>query len=245
LSLAWPVHHLGAIDSTNSEAKRRVAAGAFSDGWLVAETQSAGRGRLQRTWISPPGNLFATALFREPGAMPVAARLPFAAALAVSDVALMFASQADVRLKWPNDVRVSGAKLSGILIETGGSGAQTWVATGIGINVLHAPDGAGQSATSIAALRGDTVVTADMVLESLRNAFANRLSTARGGFAKLRDQWLQRAEGLGTQIRVTAAGVPIEGTFEDLDEHGALVLRLPDGSRQIIRAGDVSLVGRV
>lgn len=244
MSLDWPVHHLGAIDSTNTEAKRRASAGAFADGWLVAETQTAGRGRLQRHWVSPVGNLFATALFHEPGGMVVASRLPFAAALAVSDVALLFAPDADIRLKWPNDVRINKAKLSGILIETGGSGADTWVAAGIGINVTHAPDGAEQSATSIATLRGDTAVTADMALEALRTAFSQRLREARAGFSGLRKAWLERAEGLGATVRVTASGEPVEGVFEDLDEFGALILRLPDGVRQIIRAGDVNLVGR-
>jgi BirA family biotin operon repressor/biotin-[acetyl-CoA-carboxylase] ligase len=243
LSLDWPVHHLGAIDSTNSEAKRRAAAG-FCDGWLVAETQSAGRGRLQRHWVSPVGNLFATALFHEPGAMVVASRLPFAAALAVGDVARSFAPSAEIRLKWPNDVRINKAKLSGILIETGGSGADTWVAAGIGINVTHAPDGAAQSATSIATLRGDAVVTADMVLEALRSAFSQRLIEARAGFSGLRKAWLAQAEGLGTIVRVTTSGEPVEGIFEDIDAFGALILRLPDGTRQTIRAGDVNLVGR-
>jgi len=245
LSLAWPVYQLGATDSTNSEAKRRVATGAFVDCWLVAESQSSGRGRLQKSWVSPAGNLFATALFREPGGLVVASRMPFASALAVSDVALLFAPEADVRLKWPNDVRIDGAKLSGILIETGGSGAETWVAAGIGINVMHAPDAAGQRAASISTLRGDLAVTTDMVLEALRKAFAQRLIQSHEGFDGLRRNWLERAEGLGGTVRVTASGTPVEGVFEDMDMSGALVLRLPDGARQTIRAGDVDLIGRV
>jgi len=245
LKFDWPVHHLGTIDSTNSEAKRRAAAGGFADCWLVAETQTAGRGRLQRSWLSPRGNLFTTALYREPGGMLVAARTPFAAALAVSDMALQFAPDADIQVKWPNDVRIDRAKLSGILIETGGSGADTWVAAGMGINVTHAPEGAGQSATSIATLRGDTVVKADMVLEALQEAFTARITEARAGFSMLRKSWLERAEGLGGTVRVTASGQPVEGIFEDMDETGALMLRLPDGTLQTIRAGDVDLIGRV
>lgn len=241
----WPVHHLGTIDSTNSEAKRRAAAGGFADCWLVAETQTAGRGRLQRSWLSPRGNLFTTALYREPGGMVVAARTPFAAALAVSDMALQFAPDADIQVKWPNDVRIHRAKLSGILIETGGSGADTWVAAGMGINVTHAPEGAGQSATSIATLRGDTVVKADLVLEALQEAFTARITEARADFSMLRKSWLERAEGLGCTVRVTASGQPVEGIFEDMDETGALMLRLPDGTLQTIRAGDVDLIGRI
>jgi BirA family biotin operon repressor/biotin-[acetyl-CoA-carboxylase] ligase len=142
-------------------------------------------------------------------------------------------------------VRIDTGKLSGILIETGGSGRETWVAAGIGINVMHAPEGAGQRATSISTLRGDAVVTADMVLEALRKAFAERLIQARAAFDGLRRDWLARAEGLGETIRVTASGAPVEGVFEDMDAFGALILRLPDGSRQTIRAGDVDLIGRV
>lgn len=244
MSLAWPVYQLGATDSTNTQAKQRVAAGGFVDCWLVADSQSAGRGRLQKRWISPVGNLFSTALFREPGGLAVASRMPFASALAVTDVALRFAPQADVRVKWPNDVRIGGAKLSGILIETGGSGAQTWVAAGIGINVTHAPDGTGQSAASLSTLRGDSGVTTGMVLDALREAFALRLVQAREGFGILRKDWLDRAEGLGGMVRVTVSGAPVEGLFEDMDVSGALILRLPDGSRQTIRAGDVDLIGR-
>ncbi|MEH6409838.1 MAG: hypothetical protein V7741_04890, partial [Hyphomonas sp.] len=144
-----------------------------------------------------------------------------------------------------NDVRIDGAKLSGILIETGGSGAETWVAAGIGINVMHAPDAAGQRAASISTLRGDLAVTTDMVLEALRKAFAQRLIQAREGFDGLRRDWLERAEGLGGTVRVTASGTPVEGVFEDMDMSGALILRLPDGARQTIRAGDVDLIGRV
>jgi BirA family transcriptional regulator, biotin operon repressor / biotin---[acetyl-CoA-carboxylase] ligase len=115
----------------------------------------------------------------------------------------------------------------------------------MGINVTHAPDGAGQSATSIAALRGDTAVDAGMVLDALRDAFSARLVQARAGFAALRESWLERAEGLGGLIRVTASGEPVDGIFEDMDETGGLILRLPDGTRQTIRAGDVDLIGRV
>jgi len=243
LSLTWPVYHLGVIDSTNSEARRRAKAGDFDDCWLVAEAQTAGRGRLQRPWISPSGNLFSTALFHEPGGIPVASRIPFAGALAVSDVAAQLAPDAPVRLKWPNDARVNGAKISGILIETGGQGAGFWVAAGIGINVASAPEGAGQMATSLHSLRGDAVLTPEDVLTTLRGAFGRRREQARQGFETLRQDWLKVAEGLGQTISVSRNGDPLIGVLEDMAEDGSLVLRLPDGRQEIVRAGDVSLIG--
>lgn len=243
MSLTWPVHHLGVIDSTNTEARRRAKTGHFEDCWLVAEAQTAGRGRLQRPWISPTGNLFSTALFHEPAGIVVAARIPFAAALAVSDLAAHLAPGAPVRLKWPNDARVNGAKISGILVETGGQDDAFWVAAGIGINVAAAPDGAGQSATSLHALRGDTVLTPADVLTALREAFGRRLEQARQGFEGLREDWLKVAEGLGQTVSVSRNGDPLVGVLEDMAEDGSLVLRLPDGRQELVRAGDVSLIG--
>ncbi|MBR9805622.1 MAG: biotin--[acetyl-CoA-carboxylase] ligase [Alphaproteobacteria bacterium] len=244
MSFDWPVYHLGVIDSTNTEAQRRARAGQIENCWLVAEAQTAGRGRLQRPWLSSSGNLFSTAFFREPGGISIAARLPFATALAVSDTAAIVVPSAPVRLKWPNDARVDQAKLSGILIETGGQGQDFWVAAGIGINVAESPEGTGQAATCIHALRGDTLVSAEDVLSVLRKTFAHRLQQARHSFAPIREDWLKVAEGLGQTVRVNVSDSSIEGIFEDMAEDGALILRLPNGERQMIRAGDVSLIGR-
>ncbi|MCA8901441.1 MAG: biotin--[acetyl-CoA-carboxylase] ligase [Hyphomonas sp.] len=243
MSQPWPVHRFDTIDSTNTEAKRRAKAGSFADGWIVADEQTAGRGRLERGWASPKGNLFCTALFHEPGGFAVAARIPFAAALAVSDVAQHFAPGAEARLKWPNDVRVRGQKLSGILIETGNDGAGLWVAAGMGINVAEAPPAAGQAATCLATLAPGTHFTAGEVFADLSECFARRLEQARQGFETVRRDWLARAEGLGQTVRVVPGGEAIEGVFEDMAADGALILRLPDGSHQTIRAGDVQLVG--
>lgn len=243
MSLEWPVFQLGTIDSTNSEAKRRAELDSFSDCWLVAEAQTAGRGRLDREWASPVGNLYCTALFQEPGGIAVATRLPFALALAVSDVFLKFAPDRPVRLKWPNDVRYEGRKLSGILIETGETNGSFWVAAGIGINVAHVPDRLSQPAACLAELRGDTAVGAPIVLETLRQAFAERLLQARDSFDAVRRDWLERAEGLGHTVSVKVGNTVVEGVFSDLSADGAIILRMSDGSLQMVRAGDVNLIG--
>ncbi|WP_034791478.1 biotin--[acetyl-CoA-carboxylase] ligase [Hyphomonas beringensis] len=244
MRLDWPVYHLGVIDSTNTEAQRRAKAGHIENCWLVAESQTAGRGRLQRPWLSSSGNLFSSAFFREPGGISIAARLPFATALAVSDMAAIIAPGAPVKLKWPNDARVNQAKLSGILIETGGQGQDFWVVAGIGINIAECPEGTSQATTCIHDLRGDTLISAEDALSVLRETFARRLEQARQSFEPLREDWLKVAEGLGETVRVTVSDSPVEGVFEDMAPDGALILRLPNGERQMIRAGDVSLIGR-
>jgi BirA family biotin operon repressor/biotin-[acetyl-CoA-carboxylase] ligase len=244
LSQSWPVIWHDTLDSTNEEARRQAADGQFSDGWIAARLQTAGRGRLGRGWASPSGNLFATALFHEPGGLDVATRIPFAAALSVHDGLSAFAPEAPIVLKWPNDVRAAGAKLCGILVESGQADGAVWVATGIGINVARVPEGAGQTATCLADLRGEASVTADMVLESMREAFARRLDQARTDFATTRADWLARAEGVGGPVRVLVGDTPVEGVFETLAEDGGLVITMADGGQRVIRAGDVELIRR-
>ena len=245
LKLASPVFRFEDLDSTNSEAKRRAQTGDISSCWIVSERQSSGRGRLQRAWTSPRGNLYATALFEEPGGFQVATRLPFALALSVRETCARFTPDAHFRLKWPNDVRVEGQKISGILIETGTLEGRLWIAAGIGINIASSPNNTDKPATSLSALGAGPGATVQSVFDALANAFVSRLNQARDGFGSVRTDWLQHAEGLGRTVSVKLGGEPVQGVLEDMDDTGGLVLRLPDGSVKTIRAGDVSLIGRV
>lgn len=239
----WPVVWHDEIDSTNDEAKRLASSGTFNDHWIAARWQTKGRGRLNRSWASVHGNLYTTALYSEPGGLAVATRIPFAAALAVCDVCRQFAGSDDILLKWPNDVRWKGRKLSGILIEAGLQTHGAWVAAGIGINVARTPDDAGQAAVSLADIKGADIFKAEDVLEALRTAFQHRLNTARQDFPALLSDWRGVAEGLGKQVEVKTPEGIVSGILEDLAEDGAIILRLPDGASRLIRAGDVSLIG--
>ncbi len=247
MSMDWPVHWLPETDSTNLEAKRRAEHSGFANQWIAAHIQTAGRGRLGRDWISPQGNLYATALLHWQRPVTDMTRLPFATALAVIDTIDRLAPDAKpaALLKWPNDVRCAGAKISGILVETGDVSGTKWSAIGIGINTKFVPSGLDQAATCLADLRGDDFVTPDLVFETLRIAFASRLEETLSDFSLTREAWLARAEGLGQTIRVISNGVAIEGVFTDMAADGALLLHLPDGSEQLIRAGDVELIREV
>lgn len=240
-----PVYWYDEIDSTSEEAKRRARAGETGPIWIAARQQSAGRGRLGRPWISPVGNLFTTALFVEPGGVKTAARIPFAAALAISDVCRAVLPETDFRLKWPNDVRVDGAKLCGVLIESGDTRGATWIAVGIGLNVQYTPEDTGQAATSLVDLGASPALQPEHVLSDLVSAFAMRVGQARTDFAATLGDWLQIAEGLGHTVEAGPADARISGVFEGLADDGGLKLRLPDGALRIIRAGDVELVRRV
>lgn len=245
MSLTWPVYWLDEIDSTNEEAKRRAKADGFSAQWIGAHKQVSGRGRLGRVWVSPKGNLYTTALFQWTHELRDMTRIPFAAALAVAETVEGLAPGSCPLLKWPNDVRCAGAKVSGILVEAGETNGARWMAVGIGINVGFAPEGLDQAATSLADLRGDAVITPQMTLDALRAAFALRLAEAETGFADIRKAWLKRAEGLGQPVRVKVGGTVEEGIFADMAADGALLLHLRDGTQKTIRAGDVELVREV
>ena len=208
-------------------------------------TQSAGRGRLGRVWQSPPGNLYASTLVRLRPTDPPAASLAFVAAVALEEVVRAYASgglkgDADpILLKWPNDLLIGGAKLSGILLE----GAGEAVIIGVGLNLAHHPEGLERPVTSLAA-QGLEAPDPALVLEDLAAAFQRWLERWRNeGLAPIRAAWLARAHARGTALTANLPdGESIDGLFDGLDPDGALILRLADGGRRVIHAGDVFLI---
>jgi len=229
------------IDSTNEEAKRLAAAGEAGPIWISAARQTAGRGRRGRVWESPSGNLAATLMLRPGKSATECAQLSFVAAIAAAAMLADFAHDAELRVKWPNDVLAGGAKIAGILLESASAGgeAPTWLAIGIGVNLAMHPEGTEFLATSLKAL-GATVPTADDALLHLAAHFARWYEVwAAKGFAAIRDAWLARAAGLGTRIRARLAQEETSGVFEGLDDSGALILRESAGVVRHISAGEV------
>jgi BirA family transcriptional regulator, biotin operon repressor / biotin---[acetyl-CoA-carboxylase] ligase len=244
LTAEAPVVHLDTVDSTNAEALRRARAGTLAPLWVAAATQTAGRGRRGRAWVSPPGNLYASLLLVDPAPAPVAPQLAFVAGLAVHDACAALApSLADaLRLKWPNDLLCRGAKIAGILIEgEGGPGVAGEVVAviGIGVNCRHHPDAVERPATDFAA-QGAPIV-APALLDALRGTMAAWLAEwDRGaGFAAIRSAWLARAAGLGQAMRARLPDREMSGVFEAIDEGGRLILRLADGWCEVVTAGEV------
>jgi BirA family biotin operon repressor/biotin-[acetyl-CoA-carboxylase] ligase len=237
------------LDSTNAQALRHVRErhNEASPLWITAREQTAGRGRRGNIWNSPPGNLYATLLLKDPASPSHAPELSFVAALAVYDAILDRAPnlRRSLALKWPNDVLCGGAKLAGILIESLkletrlGLDTGLALAVGIGVNCRHHPSETSYPATDLAAL--GVQVSAGDLFSALSLAMMRRLDRWRGGegFAAIRADWLDRASGLGEEIQARLPGRTLVGRFEALDENGCLLLRLADGSIETIVAGDV------
>ncbi|HLZ65182.1 MAG TPA: biotin--[acetyl-CoA-carboxylase] ligase [Aliidongia sp.] len=228
------------VGSTSDEAKALAADGAPHGTLVWAKEQTAGRGRLDRRWQSPPGNLYTSCILR-PGVAPArAAELGFVAALAVAETARALLPPAvPVELKWPNDVLVDGGKVAGILLEaqSGPNGMVDWVVLGMGVNVVAAPTDTPYRAVALQPL--GAVADLGMVLELLYGALAERLDDWRDhGFAGIRTRWLKLARGLGQAIEVRQGDGIVGGRFVDLDHDGALVLETA-GGRRGITTGDV------
>lgn len=234
------------IGSTNAEALERARKGEQGPLWLVTDQQTAGRGRRERAWISPKGNLAATILETVDVTPTIAATLGFAAGLAlesalrtVSIESRTRGAEADFFLKWPNDVLAGREKLAGILLEAETVGSTLAVAVGMGVNVVAAPEGTPYPATSLAKLGIDT--TAGDLFAALSDAWAGFVGLWDNGlgFPKLRDLWLERAAGLGEVVSIQTGGVPVEGIFETIDDAGCMILTKRDGERVAVAAGDV------
>jgi BirA family biotin operon repressor/biotin-[acetyl-CoA-carboxylase] ligase len=241
MPLTFDIRHYDQLASTNDEAKRLAEEGGREGLVVRAARQTAGRGRQGREWVSEEGNLFMSILLRPEVAMGQAATLPFVAAAALADTLAPKMDQTGrLTLKWPNDVLIDERKVSGILLESGGSRQGLWVVVGIGVNIATYPSETLYPATSLKEAGIDW--TAESLTESYLRAFGNLYQTWVGhGFSPIRKAWLRRAARLGQEITVARGGERVTGIFEDVDETGALRLRLSGGREQIITAGDVFL----
>ena len=246
-------YRLAAFDqtgSTNAEAMSRAREGERGPVWFVTSEQTAGRGRRQRAWIAPRGNLASSVLEVMDISPAVAATLGFAAGLSLESALQKLSIEANMRragsdplkffLKWPNDVLVGRQKLAGILLEAEAvAGNRLAVVVGIGTNVIAAPEGTPTPATSLAAL--GVHVGAEELFAALSDAwveFRGIWDNGRG-FAEIRKLWLERAAGLGERVAIQTGTVTVEGTFDTIDETGCLIVRTPEGKYMPIAAGEV------
>lgn len=245
LPAGYRLHRLGIVASTNDEARRLAQQGAPDRTVILAERQTAGRGRYSRQWESPRGNLYASFVFRPALPPRRAAQIGYVAAVAVYDtVAALTGRPAATACKWPNDVLVGGAKIAGILPESsiGADGALEWIVLGIGINIVSAPADAVRPATSLMA-QGGGRLDAETVLVALGRSLDGWMLRWLGdGFGGVRRAWLDRAGPLGGEIRVILPDRSVGGSFAGLDPDGALILDTAAG-REKIHSGEVFAAG--
>ncbi len=236
-----PIHYLESVGSTNEWLKAEARAGAPEWTAIYAGRQSAGRGRQGRAWVSPPGNLFLSVLTRPRLAPEALLALPLATGVAVAEALDEFGLA--VSLKWPNDLMADGRKLGGILVEglSGTSGPDALV-VGVGLNLdldpADLPEDLRETLTSVRAQTGrapDAAAAAAAVLARLPGWY----HALREGSSVLA-AWRRRSlPWWGRPVEARSGESLIRGIARDIDERGALVLELEDGTCTALLAGEV------
>lgn len=237
----------GRVSSTNNVAFSLARSGSPEGTLVIAEEQARGKGRLGRTWHSPPGlGLWFSVILRPDISAYESATVSLAVALAVAGV-LRDAYGIDARIKWPNDVLVGRRKICGILTEAEFRGGNVeFVVVGAGINVLHAaadfPEELRTVATSIAMESESGASRVDVlsrVLDEVENKYGR---LCRNGFGDIRQEILPLSSLIGKMVRVEGGRGITEGVAVDIDETGALVLRKENGFNEKVVAGDATLI---
>jgi BirA family biotin operon repressor/biotin-[acetyl-CoA-carboxylase] ligase len=250
--LGRPLHHFESTDSTNRIATELARDGAPHGTAVVAEGQTAGRGRLGRSFYSPASsNLYTSIVLRPDLEIVHSPTLLLAAGVAVAEtVARILGPDHALEIKWPNDVLIDGRKTSGILMELGAEEARvSYAILGIGVNLNvdpeSFPDEFRARATSLRAQAGRRIDRVDFT-RRLYSSLEDVLDVhARGGFEAVRPRFDSHFKMLGRSIEVSRIGDdPLAGVATGVAENGALEVETPDGSTIRVLAGDVTLSGR-
>jgi BirA family biotin operon repressor/biotin-[acetyl-CoA-carboxylase] ligase len=234
------------VDSTNTWAKELALLGAEEGTIAIAETQTAGRGRLNRVWVSPKGGLYFSVVFRPELTSTQATKLVFVAGLAVAE-ALHELYGLRTETKWPNDVLVNGRKVCGILSEMNTAGdSVNFVVVGIGINANFdtknaLPQELWKDATSL-----ENELDKKVQLDVLFRTAVERLECAyelflKEGFAPVLREWKKHVGFLGCKVKVISDAEEWVGLALDVEDDGALAIQLEDGTLKRVLVGDVSL----
>ena len=228
------------VTSTNEIAKKEAKRGIEEGTVVLADKQTAGRGRLKRTWLTPEGNIaLSVVLYPEIMTMP---SLIMMTSLAVSH-SLETIAGLETQIKWPNDVLINGKKVCGILIESDiRNNKINYAVIGIGINVntgKHILSGLQFPATSLH-LEAGREISRFQVIRELIKVMDNLYHTITSG-GSVFNLWRDRLVTLGKGVRVTSGEEVFEGIAESVDTDGSLLVRSPDGSLNKVVAGDVTL----
>ena len=240
--MAIQIEVVAQTGSTNMDLIGRIARGeAVPEGyWLVADRQTDGRGRQGRSWLDAPGNFMGSTVVNLHPQDPLPASLSFVAAMAAYEVVVNhLAAPQTLVIKWPNDLMLGGAKLSGILLER----VRNAAVVGIGVNLAAAPMLADRETGSLA--RTGPAPDRDVFARDLAASFDREIARWREfGLDPLFARLLAASYPLGSVLTVHGAdGAWLTGQFCGLESDGALRLRLADGSVHAVHAGDITEEG--
>jgi BirA family biotin operon repressor/biotin-[acetyl-CoA-carboxylase] ligase len=215
------------LASTNDRARERAEAGE-TDVAVLADEQTGGRGRFDRTWASPAGGLYCSVLIRPKLSPDRLGVITLAAAVAAAEAA--DAADVHAACKWPNDLQgPDGCKLGGILSESATrAGAVEWVVIGLGLNGNAAPEALPPEATSLHAIHGERVDR-----RSVTQAYLETFDRWRRNPEGVVDAWRDRAATLGQEVWVRTGEEEVIGEAQDIDPRGRLVIETEEGLERV------------
>lgn len=234
------------IESTNVETKSLANSGAPEGTVVIAECQTAGRGRLGRRWVSPAGKgLLFSVLLRPTLPMEDAHLLTLVAAAAAAE-AIEALSGVAVKIKWPNDLFIGDRKVGGILMEVSGEQDEVdWVVVGVGVNVnteySELPVALRRTATSLKMITGHEVDRSDLLAGLLLALETHYADAASGGFERALSAFRERDYLLTRSISMQTREGPVVGEARGIDDRGALLVQMPQRHIRRFHSGDVSL----
>ena len=239
------IHCFSEVASTNDLAKEMAAIGAKEGTVIIAETQTSGKGRLGRKWTSPKGGIWLSTILRPKLSAKDIPKITLMTSLAVAKaISQLFNLKTEV--KWPNDVLINAKKVCGILTEANTRGDITnFVVVGIGINAnieyASLPKQVRKNATSLKhelKREIDREQFLRVLLEKMEHYYVMLIN---GKFNPVLKEWKSLCGFLGSYVEVTSWEEKIEGWAIDVDENGALIIKLHDGTLRKVLSGDVSL----
>jgi BirA family biotin operon repressor/biotin-[acetyl-CoA-carboxylase] ligase len=249
LGSSMRLRYFPVVDSTNSEAERRVASGEPSPFVIVSSCQTNGRGRLGRVWQSDSTeNLYLSVVF-EPNIPPQQLQhFTLWAGICICRQLQRFVPKAPLRIKWPNDLHCEGRKFAGMLTEAKLDADRIRsIIFGLGLNINSNPNDYPEEirplATSLHAIHGEPLPLNDVgaaVVCAIEEAYAICIQGADTP-EKLSDAWAHVDALAGQEVTAILSNSEVTGIASGIDESGALLLQMPDGHKEVIRAGDVTL----
>ena len=250
LQTSWagqpPIIYAESMTSTNAVLKQAAESGAGHGTLALCEEQTQGRGRRGRSWVSPKGQGLWMSLLIRPKLPPAKAQLiTLAAALAMAE-AVAVETGLTTQIKWPNDLVVSGKKICGILLELSGDLdhiAYVVVGTGLNVGKDAFPPELAQQATSLEGLLGQPVKRAPILRAYLTAMEHHMESLEKSGLAGILPSYEKRSCTLLKPVRVEGGGESFSGLAAGLDEDGALLVKLENGTLRRVLAADVSVRG--
>lgn len=246
--IGWRIHYFDEVPTTQRVAAEMADEGAAQGTVVIAEHQSAGRGRMGRSWHSPAGvNLYMTIILRPSLPLGHVPRLSLVAGVAAAE-ALETVAPGIVALKWPNDVWLSGRKTCGIIAEAVTDAAQglRCVLLGIGINVNLAlkdvPPDLRDKATSVRIATGRACDRIELAAALFNRLHSRYMEIEASGFAAVRPAWERYSALTGRRVTVVDGDTRTNGAVRGIDDDGALLLETETGPARIL-TGDVSIEG--